>query len=38
LPEDILEKKINAEFKNGVLQLLIPKNESKPLKISVNID
>jgi len=38
LPEDVLEEKIKAIFENGILNLRIPKDVTKPLKRSISIN
>jgi len=37
LPDDLSPDKINARFENGILYILIPKDESKLLKRTINI-
>lgn len=38
LPENIKREKINAKYVNGILELIIPKDEKKLLKTSIKVN
>jgi HSP20 family protein len=37
LPETVAANKIEAEYKNGILELVLPKDEKKTLKASIQV-